>query len=99
MTPGLPEEELQRVGRRLPRDLERSRWLRSGCRDLVRQQLDATRLELAVDGVQLERVEAQLLAELVELGLSNAAAFLGHVEQYTQVVAEKQDVRGHAWCL
>ena len=53
-----------------------------------------------MDRLELERIEVQLLAGIVQLGLRQAAAFLGSVEQRTQFIAEKQDVRGHAsWVL
>ena len=63
VTSGLAQEELQRVGRRLPGDRSRRRLGRR--RELfLRQQLDAAGLELAVDAFELERIEAQLLAGL-----------------------------------
>src|SRR5262249_22697347 len=102
---GLAQEELQRVGRRLPRELQRLRLRLGGRRrgrlavlvDVV-DDVDLTRLELAVDGVRLERVEAQRLQDVVQLGLQDVAAFLRRLDQLTQVVAEQEDVRvrGHA---
>jgi hypothetical protein len=79
---GLAQEELQRVGRRLPGDRDRRRRL--GCRlrlplavlaDVV-DDLDLARLELAEDGVDLERVEVERLEHLVQIGLQDRAALL-----------------------
>ena len=67
MAAGLAQEELQRVGRRLPGDLERlAARARLPARRVVSPSSSTSlttsicaRLELAVDGVGLERVEAR----------------------------------------
>jgi len=58
--------------------------------------VDAAGFELAVNGVELELVEVQLLADIVQLRLRHAAALVGSVEQHTQVIAQKHSVCGHA---
>ena len=105
MPAGLAQEELERVRRRLPGDRER---LVDGLGlgfDLggavvaeVVDDLDLARLELAVDEIGLERVEAERLEHVVQLGLQDRAALLARVDEAPEIVAEEQDVgpRGHA---
>src|SRR5581483_743053 len=94
---GLAEEELERVGGRLPRERGRGRRHRGrldlGLLDRVHDHLDRALLELAEDGVDLERVELERLEHLVQLGLADAAALLRRLEQSCEVVREQQDVR------
>ncbi len=104
MPAGLAQEELQRVGRRLPRDGERWQFGRRRLRlDFavvaeVVHDVDLPRLELAVHEVDLERVEAERLEHVVQLRLQHRAALLGHIDQPAQVVAQEEDVglRCHA---
>ena len=98
MAAGLAQEELQRVGGRLPGDLQRlRRRLRLGERLAVlvdvQDHVDRAGLELAVDGVGLERIAVERLEHLVQLGLAQIAALLGRVDQLAQVVAQEEDVR------
>jgi hypothetical protein len=93
--PGLPQEELQRVGRRLPGGLERRRrrLRRPVALGRVGDDLDPARLELAVDRVRLERVEAERLEHLAELRLAHGALLLGSLDEACEIVGEQQDVR------
>ena len=98
MATGLAQEELQRVGGRLPGDLQRlRRRLRLGDRLAVlvdvQDHVDRAGLELAVDGVGLERIAVERLEHLVQLRLAQIAALLGRVDQLAQVVAQEEDVR------
>ena len=67
--------------------LRRAEFLR-----LVVDELDLARLELAVDGVGLERVEIERLENLVQIRLQDRAAFLRRVDQLSEVVAQQEDV-------
>src|SRR3954463_13513110 len=85
MPPGLAQEELQRVGRRLGR---RRRWRRRRrLLDFLRvvDDLDAARLELAVQEVEVEDVEFVQFREVVQLGLPRVARRLARLEQEQDV--------------
>ena len=64
----------------------------------VVDDVDLPRLELAVDEIGLERVEAERLEHVVQLGLQDRASLLARVDEAPEIVAEEQDVgpRGHA---
>ena len=88
MPAGLAQEELEGVGGRLPRDGgrlcgggrlgRRRRLVLVG--DVV-DDVDPAGLELAVEALDLERVEAERLEVLVQLALADGAALLGASEQ------------------
>ena len=82
---GLAQEELQRVRRRLDR---RRRWRgRWRLLDFLRvvDDLDAARLELAVEEVEVEDVELVHFREVVQLGLPRVARRLARLEQQQDV--------------
>ena len=66
--------------------------------DDVVDDLDLAGLELAVDEIGLEWVEAERLEHVVQFGLQDRASLLARVDQAPEIVAEEQDVgpRGHA---
>jgi len=59
---------------------------------LVGNDLDAAGFELAVNGVELELVEVQLLADIVQLRLRHAAALVGSVRTLTAEFAHKDGI-------
>src|SRR3954451_14219375 len=73
MTPGIAQEQLQRVGRRLVRRLERGRRRLLLLVLLLLDQLDPSPLELVEECIRLERVELVQLDELGQVGLPNRA--------------------------
>ena len=64
----------------------------------VVDDVDLAGLELAVDEIGLERVEAERLEHVVQFGLQERAALFARVDEAPEIVAEEQDVgpRGHA---
>ena len=99
----LAQEELQGVRRRLPRERKRRgdglglRLWRAVLAEVV-DDVDLPGLELAVDEIGLERVDAERLEHVVQFGLQDRAALLARVDKAPEIVAEEQDVgpRGHA---
>ncbi len=68
----------------------------SGGRSLVFEvvdDVDLARLELAMDGVDLERVEPERLEHVVQLRLQQRAAFLRRIDELPQILAQGEDVR------
>ncbi len=95
MPAGLAQEELERVGGRLPGDLERRRLRRRApaARVVLAEvvdDVDLARLELAMDGVDLERVEPERLEHVVQLRLQQRAAFLRRVDELPQILAQER---------
>ena len=99
MAAGVAQEQLQRVRGRLLHD--RRRWRRGrgllllalGLRDL-----DPALLELAEDGVRLERVEVQRLEHLDQLGIAKRPVLLRLFEQVVQLGSRQHVLdfdRGH----
>ena len=89
MPPGLAQEELQRVGRRLGRRDGGRGW--GSCLllllgRLLGDELDPAPVELHVHRIELERVELQRLEDLLELRLANLAARLAGLEQRGEVL-------------
>src|SRR5439155_25224830 len=75
----LAQEELERVRRRLYRRHDRRGWGRR--LGLPVEHLDPALLELAVDAVDLERIERERLQRLAELALPDRARLLRAFEQ------------------
>jgi hypothetical protein len=104
VAPGLAQEELQRVGRRLER-LGRHRRrllglrLRLGLPLRVDEQLDAAPVELLIDGLRLERVELEGLDHLDQLDLPQLAARLRRLEERYELLAGENrfDLDGCYW--
>ena len=88
MPAGLAQEELKRVGRRLGGGGRRRRRRRRRLLDLARvvDDVDAARLELAEEQVDLEDVELVRLGDLGELALPDRARGLCRLEQDLEVL-------------
>jgi hypothetical protein len=90
VAPGLAQEELQRVGRRLDRLWERRRLRLLLLVDV--DQLEAARLELALERLDVERVELVRLEELRQFGSANRSGGLGRIEEWPELIADKENV-------
>jgi hypothetical protein len=82
------QEELEGVGRRLGQERERRRRVR------VVDQLDPLLLELAADGIKLERLEferleLELIDDLCDRTLPERARLLGRLEQPLPLLARQ----------
>src|SRR5207302_3926290 len=93
---GLAEEELQRVGRRLVRRLERGRR-RLLLFLLLLDDLDSAAVELVVERVRLERVELVQLDQLGQLELADRARHFCVLQQSLDVLVleDRLDLYGH----
>ena len=92
MAAGLAQEELQRVGRGL---LDRGRggwWRRLLFLRLLDDDLDPATVELAVEGVLLQRVELVCLEDVGELGCLQRPGLLGDVQELKELVVPEQVV-------
>src|SRR5205823_9986932 len=84
MAAGLAQEELERVRRRLVRERGEDARRRLGLR---LQNLDAAGLELAEDGVGLERIELHRLDDVGQVRVANEAGDLRGLEQLVELLA------------
>ena len=88
MAPGLPQEELERIRRRLDGRGQRGDGLGVG---RLLDDLDTALVQLAQEGVLLELGELVRLGDLGEVGGANRAGLLGLLEQVADVL-EAEDV-------
>jgi hypothetical protein len=86
MAARLPQEELQRVGRRLLRDGRRRRRWRGRRLFGLFDHLDPALVELAVDGIGLEQSELVRLEHLRELSVPNRTGLLSSLEQLLKLL-------------
>jgi hypothetical protein len=79
---GVAQEELERVGGRF-------RHRRERCRPFVLDHLDAVLLELAADGVELERIALELIEDLRHRPPLERVELLRGLEQQLPLLARK----------
>src|SRR3954453_13138507 len=86
MTPGLAQEQLQRVGRSLVGRLERGRRRLLLFVLVLLDQLDSAPLELVEERIRLERVELVQLDQLGQVRLPNRAGDFRVLQQRLNVL-------------
>jgi hypothetical protein len=84
--PRLAQEELERVRRRLVRELLRGRRRWRGLALLLLEDLDSALVELSIEGVDLELVERVDLEELREIGTAERARRLRTLDQGAELL-------------